>query len=82
MWKVAIEWVSPLTISLKEEEEVLRELDYELDVLCVEQWRFLWFSAPLRLNVKLGCHDARIAQYHEVTNLAIESANNVPHGDM
>ena len=28
------EWVSPLTMSSKE-EEVLMELDYELDVLCV-----------------------------------------------
>ena len=29
------DWVSPLAISMKEEEEVLKELDYELDVpLC------------------------------------------------
>ena len=39
------EWVSPLTISLKE-EEVLAELDYEIDLLCVVQWGFLWFTAP------------------------------------
>ena len=31
------EWVSALTISLKEEEEVLAELEYEIDVLCVVQ---------------------------------------------
>ena len=29
-----------LTISLKQEEEVLRELDYEIDVLCVVQRGF------------------------------------------
>ena len=41
------EWVSPLTISLIEEEEVLlAELDYEIDIPCVVQWRFLWFTAP------------------------------------
>ena len=73
------EWVSPLTISLTE-EEVLRELDYEVEVLCVVQWGFLWFIAPSKLNAKLDCHDARIVKYHEVRNLAIESAINVPYG--
>ena len=32
------EWVSPLTISLQEEEEVLVELDYESSIPCVVQW--------------------------------------------
>ena len=32
------EWVSPLTISLR--EEVLAELDFEIDTLCVVQWDF------------------------------------------
>ena len=41
------EWVSQLNISLKQ-EEVLRELDYEIDVPCVVQWGFLWFTAPSR----------------------------------
>ena len=72
------EWVSPYTISLK--EEVLREMEKELDVPCVVQWRFLWFTAPSRLNVKLDCHDARVIKYHEVTNLAIEAAINVSYG--
>ena len=63
----------------RKEQEVLRELDYELDVLCVVQSEFLWFTAPSRLNVKLDCHDARIIKYHEVTNLAIESAIKVPY---
>ena len=31
------EWVSPLTISTKE-EEVLTELDSEIDIPCVVQW--------------------------------------------
>ena len=31
------EWVSPLTVSLKEEEEVLVDLDYQIDFLCVVQ---------------------------------------------
>ena len=61
------------------EEGVLRELDHELDVPCVVQWRFLWFTAPSRLNDKLACHDDRIIEYHEVTKLAIESATNVPY---
>ena len=47
------EWGSPLTISSKEEEEVLRESDYEIDVLCVVPRRFLWFIAPSRFNVEL-----------------------------
>ena len=41
------EWVSQLNISLKQ-EEVLRESDYEIDVLCVVPRRFLWFIAPSR----------------------------------
>ena len=32
------ESVSQLTISLKEEEEVLAELDYEISIACVVQW--------------------------------------------
>ena len=72
------EWVSPLTISMKE-EEVLMDLDYELDVLCVVHLGFLWFTAPSGLNVKLDSHNARIVKYHEVTNLATESAINVPY---
>ena len=32
-----------------------------------------------RLNVKLDCRDARIVKYHEVINLAIESAINAPY---
>ena len=75
------EWASPLTISLKGEEKVLRELDYELDVPCVVQRGFLWFTAPARLTVKLECHDARIIKYHEVANLAIESTT-VPYENM
>ena len=39
------EWVSDLTISIQE-EEVLVDLDYELDVPCVVQWGLLWLSAP------------------------------------
>ena len=31
------EWGFPLTVSLIEEEEVLAELDYEFDILCVVQ---------------------------------------------
>ena len=54
------EWVSPLTISMKE-EEVLMELDHELDVPCVVQWRFLWFIVPQlaiesAINVPDGGH--------------------------
>ena len=30
--------------------------------------------------MELDCHDARIVQYYEVTNLAIQSAINVPYG--
>ena len=73
------EWVSPLTLSLKE-EEVLAELDYEIGILCVPQWRFLWFTAPSRLNVKLDVEETRIAKCHEATNLAIEAAFNPPYG--
>ena len=47
------EWVSPLTISLKEEEEVLAELDHDISIPSVVQWGFLWFAAPARLNLKL-----------------------------
>ena len=65
------EWVLPLTISLKE-EEVLAELGYEIEIPCVLQWRFLWFTAPSRLNGKLDGDNSRIAKYHEITNLAIE----------
>ena len=32
--------VSPLTVSLKEEEEVLVDLDYQVDFPCVVQWCF------------------------------------------
>ena len=73
------EWVSMLTISSKE-EEVLRELNYEIDVPCVVQWRFLWFTAPSRFNVELHCQDARIIKCHEFTNLANEAAINATHG--
>ena len=60
------EWVSPLTISLEEEEEeVLRELTH---VLHVVQWWFLSFVGPSILNVKLDRLDARIVKYHEPTN--------------
>ena len=66
----------PLTISLK--EEVLMELDYEVEVPCVVRWGFLWCTAPSQFDCKLDCHGARIVKYHEFTNLAIESAINVP----
>ena len=66
------EWVSPLTISLK--EEVLAELDYESSIPCVVQWGIIWIAVPSRLNVKLDVDNTRIAKYHEVTNLAIEAA--------
>ena len=73
--------VSMVTISSKEEEEeVLRELNHEIDVPCVVQWRFLWFLAPSRFNVELHCQDARIIKCHEFTNLANEAAINATHG--
>ena len=59
---------------------MLRELDYEIDILCVVQWGVLWFAAPSWLNAKLDCHDARLVKYHEVTNGAIEAAVNAPYG--
>ena len=62
------------------EQEVLAELDHELDVPCVVRWRFLWFIALARLNVKLDTENTRIAKCHDVTNLAIEEATNAPHG--
>ena len=30
-----------------------RELDYDISIPCVVQWRFLWFTAPSKLNLKL-----------------------------
>ena len=73
------EWVSPLTIFLKE-EEMLAELDCEIDMPCVVQWGFLWFPAPSRLNIKLHVGNTRISKYHEVTNLAVEAAIKAPYG--
>ena len=34
---------------------------------------------PSKLNVKLDSRDARVVKYHEVTNLALESAINAPY---
>ena len=58
----------------------LRELDYEIDVPCVVQWGFIWFTALSRLKVKLDCQDARVVKYHEVTNVTIEAAIDAPYG--
>ena len=59
---------------------MLAELNYEISIPCVVQWRFLWFTAHSRLNVKLNDLYTRIAKYHEVTNLAIEAAIKAPYG--
>ena len=62
-------WVSESTISQHEQEKLDLELDYGIDVPCVE-WSQLWFSAPTRLNQILE-QDLIIKKYHEVVNIAI-----------
>ena len=60
------EWGSPLTISLKEkEEEVLMELDYELDVLCVVLGDFFGL---LLLQDWMDRQDSWIIKYHKLDN--------------
>ena len=50
---VDYEWVSESTISKHEEETLAMELDYRIDVPCMEQRSLLWFSSPTRLK-KIG----------------------------
>ena len=58
-----LEWVCPLTISLKEEDEVLTDLEFEIRHSLFGTMGFLWFPAPSRLNVRLDCHGAKIVKY-------------------
>ena len=74
------EWVCPLTISLKEEDEVLADLEFEIRHSLFGTMGFLCFTAPSRLNVKLDDENTRIAKYHDVTNLAIEAAIKALNG--
>ena len=67
------EWVSELTI-------FMQDLDYELEVPCVVQWRLMRFSAPSRLNKKNDGNGTKIERYHEATNLEIVAAFSVTCG--
>ena len=63
------EWVSELTISMQENENLVA-LSYEIDVPCVVQWRLLWFSSPSRLNQRFADNATIFEKYHEVINFA------------
>ena len=79
------EWVSPLTISLEEEEE-LAELDCEIGILCVVQWRFsglllrqdwMWcwtLKAPESPNTT----KLQIWQLRRLSKLPMEDATSLP----
>ena len=63
------EWVSELTISMQETENLVG-LKYEIDVPCVVQWRLLWFSSPSRLNQRFADNATIFEKYYEVMKFA------------
>ena len=76
------EWVSPLTNSLKEEEEevLLAELDYEIDIPWCGTMEISLVYCSLMTNAKLDVEKTRLAKYHEDTNVANEAAIKAPCG--
>ena len=63
-----------------QEEELLVDLDYELDIPCVVRWFMLWFSAPSRLNQTFDGEGKHNVKYHEVVDVAITETISLPFG--
>ena len=70
------EWVTDSNVTLKE-NEILKALDYEIDVSCPLQWGLSWFSAPTNLNRKFVNNGTKVAKLRETVNCAVELTCNI-----